>query len=282
MEEVLKAASDAHNTLITAVKEETKRLKRKREELDIEQKEIAEFKMKMIQVSENNKKMVKLNVGGEIFSTTISTFNKEPSMLSAMFSGNFNMEPGQDGAYFIDRDPKYFPMILNYLRMNVIDTEDMGDKEKNELLREVEYYQIPSLLSLLKNFEEKERKNVQNKKRSKKAVKDIDLPKRPKTAFIFFSTKHRAIVQKENRDWGFSDVAREISTRWKNLSNDGKEPYQQQADEDKKRYDVQKAKYDAKNNDDDDTEDLLSNRFQKSQKKRIPEKKAQNCRKKRV
>jgi len=37
-------------------------------------------------------------------------------MLSSMFSGHFDMEPDEDGCYFIDRNPDFFPIILDYLR----------------------------------------------------------------------------------------------------------------------------------------------------------------------
>ena len=53
---------------------------------------------------------VKLNVGGEMFQTTLGTLCKDPgSMLAAMFSGPFGEMPDEkDGTYFIDRDGKLF------------------------------------------------------------------------------------------------------------------------------------------------------------------------------
>lgn len=53
---------------------------------------------------------VKLNVGGKIYKTTLSTLLKDPnSMLSAMFSGRHELKQDkEDGAYFIDRDGKLF------------------------------------------------------------------------------------------------------------------------------------------------------------------------------
>ena len=56
------------------------------------------------------KKHIKLNVGGQIFKTSIATLLKDPdSMLAAMFSERFDVKPDEeDGAYFIDRDGTYF------------------------------------------------------------------------------------------------------------------------------------------------------------------------------
>ena len=55
---------------------------------------------------------------GKIFSTTKKTLQSEPdSMLAKMFSGE--LVPGiqdEQGAYRLDRSPKYFEPILNYLR----------------------------------------------------------------------------------------------------------------------------------------------------------------------
>ena len=53
---------------------------------------------------------VKLNVGGKIYKTTLSTLLKDPnSMLTAMFSGRHELnQDEEDGAYFIDRDGELF------------------------------------------------------------------------------------------------------------------------------------------------------------------------------
>eukprot|EP01121_Diplochlamys_sp_Union-15-3_P010999 TRINITY_DN3157_c0_g1_i3.p1 TRINITY_DN3157_c0_g1~~TRINITY_DN3157_c0_g1_i3.p1 ORF type:complete len:100 (-),score=12.65 TRINITY_DN3157_c0_g1_i3:33-332(-) len=53
---------------------------------------------------------VKINVGGTHFETCISTLTKENSVLAALVHAN------TDGSIFIDRSPKYFGEILNYLR----------------------------------------------------------------------------------------------------------------------------------------------------------------------
>jgi len=48
---------------------------------------------------------VKLNVGGNYFTTSVQTLTKDPnSMLAAMFSGKFEIKPSEEDTFFIDRD----------------------------------------------------------------------------------------------------------------------------------------------------------------------------------
>eukprot|EP01084_Bolivina_argentea_P261230 441377_1 len=61
--------------------------------------------------------IIKLNVGGIIFSTTLTTLRKYDCMLSKKFSGDYDAEYDHEtDSYFIDRDGTHFRYILNYLR----------------------------------------------------------------------------------------------------------------------------------------------------------------------
>lgn len=89
---------------------------------------------------------VKLDIGGTIFHTTRSTLLKEPgSMLEAMFSGIFPLHPDADGSFFIDRDPKHFPFILNYLRDGRF-TLPKNPTDRAAVLREARYYSLDGLM----------------------------------------------------------------------------------------------------------------------------------------
>ena len=94
-------------------------------------------------------KTIKLNVGGQYFTTSLETLTKDPgSMLHAMFSGRFDTKPAEDGSYFIDRDGTHFRHILNYFRTGQLIVPE--DKVVcKELLREAEFYQIQGILAEL-------------------------------------------------------------------------------------------------------------------------------------
>lgn len=93
---------------------------------------------------------VKLNVGGKIYQTTLSTLLKDPnSMLSAMFSGRHELnQDEEDGAYFIDRDGELFRYVLNYLRNDELFCPDDKLFQK-ELLAEARFYQLQGMIVCL-------------------------------------------------------------------------------------------------------------------------------------
>ena len=84
--------------------------------------EIAEYnaekeRMKALTVSDND--IIQLNIGGQTLTTKRSTLCQvENSLLATMFSGRWeeSLERDQDGAVFLDFNPQYFVLILDYLR----------------------------------------------------------------------------------------------------------------------------------------------------------------------
>lgn len=108
--------------------------------------------------------IVKFNVGGKIFSTYISTLTRkikkhnsdefyEPHLLQGLVSGVTDVNLDEYKAIFIDRNPKYFSYVLDFLR--VISTEEFNfDLPKNEdvlrkLIKEAEFYRLDSFKDLL-------------------------------------------------------------------------------------------------------------------------------------
>ncbi|XP_055809116.1 FH protein interacting protein FIP2 isoform X3 [Solanum dulcamara] len=96
--------------------------------------------------SDSSSSIVRLNIGGRKFCTTLDTLTqREPdSMLAAMFSGRHTIcQESEKGHIFVDRDGKHFRHILNWLRDGVI--PPLKDSEYAQLLQEAEYYQLLDL-----------------------------------------------------------------------------------------------------------------------------------------
>ncbi|CAI9268179.1 unnamed protein product [Lactuca saligna] len=122
----------------------------------------------MTMYSDNSSSIVRLNIGGKKFCTTVDTLTqREPhSMLAAMFSGRHTVCKDSEkchghqalwgyfsylichvcmpGYVFVDRDGKHFRHVLNWLRDGVV--PNLSDLECSELLREAEYYQLLGLV----------------------------------------------------------------------------------------------------------------------------------------
>ena len=104
----------------------------------------------------------------------------------------------------------------------------------------------------------KAKKGKSPKGKAKRAKKDPNAPKRALSAYMFFSAAKRAEIMEANPDFGVTDVAKALGERWKTVSDEEKAVYQQQADEDKARYERDMAAYTAgaqmeiKDDDDDD------------------------------
>ena len=102
---------------------------------------------------EENK--IKLDIGGQQFTTSLLTLTKDASsMLAAMFSGRHRLKVETDGSYFIDRDGTHFRYVLNYLRDGCIKEGTMPNSPTlwRELLNEAEYYQLSGLVDFLKSL----------------------------------------------------------------------------------------------------------------------------------
>jgi len=99
---------------------------------------------------------VTLNVGGQKFMTSKATlFIREPGcMLARMFANEeLSMMPSttdNDGAYLIDRSPKYFEPILNYLRTGNLIIDPNVSPEG--VLEEARYYGIDSIIPKLESM----------------------------------------------------------------------------------------------------------------------------------
>ena len=91
--------------------------------------------------------IVRLNVGGTRFSTSRQTLTwVGDSFFTGLLSFRMTSQRDESGALFIDRDPKLFSIILNYLRTKHIDLKNV---DLRTLRHEAEYYGITPLVKRL-------------------------------------------------------------------------------------------------------------------------------------
>ncbi|KIW12515.1 non-histone chromosomal protein 6 [Exophiala spinifera] len=88
--------------------------------------------------------------------------------------------------------------------------------------------------------------------RGDKKKKDPNAPKRGLSAYMFFANEQRENVREENPGISFGQVGKVLGDKWKALSEKQREPYEKKAAADKKRYEDEKAKYNAGGSDEDE------------------------------
>eukprot|EP01147_Barroeca_monosierra_P002250 gene2250-5253_t len=89
--------------------------------------------------------LVRINVGGVVFVTTRATLlppGADPSFFSALLSGRVPTITDSSGALFVDRDPKLFEIVLNFLRSGYVRLRDI---DLGELKHESDFYGVTSL-----------------------------------------------------------------------------------------------------------------------------------------
>lgn len=97
---------------------------------------------------------VRLNIGGKEFVTTKTTLCKNAQSFFYKLcqddpSVGLTTDKDENGAYLIDRDPKYFAPVLNYLRHGKLVIET--NLQEEGVLEEAEFYNIQELIHLVKD-----------------------------------------------------------------------------------------------------------------------------------
>lgn len=71
----------------------------------------------------------------------------------------------------------------------------------------------------------------------------IEPPKRPLSAYMFFSKEKRLDIKKQNPEMKLGDISKIVGKSWKIISEDDKKKYNKMSDNDKTRYNKQMEEY---------------------------------------
>jgi hypothetical protein len=82
------------------------------------------------------KEKIKIDFGGKVFTTSKTTLSKS-KWFGAMES---RWQVDEDGAYFIDRNPKFFDAILAYLRTGRWRVRSIPKELQDRFLRDLDYF----------------------------------------------------------------------------------------------------------------------------------------------
>ncbi|EFP03466.1 hypothetical protein CRE_09623 [Caenorhabditis remanei] len=91
--------------------------------------------------------ILKLNIGGTVFQTTVATLTKFDGFFKAMLEIDIPLKKDENGCVFVDRSPRHFDYVLNYMRDgNVV--LPVCRRERQQLLQEARYYLLDGLIEL--------------------------------------------------------------------------------------------------------------------------------------
>lgn len=81
------------------------------------------------------------------------------------------------------------------------------------------------------------RKSSSQSKKSSKKAKDPNAPKKPQTAFFLWLNENRESIKKENPDAGLGQIGKIAGEKWREISDEDKQEYND-------KYKIEKEKYD--------------------------------------
>eukprot|EP00698_Gefionella_okellyi_P019649 TRINITY_DN6054_c0_g1_i1.p1 TRINITY_DN6054_c0_g1~~TRINITY_DN6054_c0_g1_i1.p1 ORF type:complete len:376 (-),score=83.83 TRINITY_DN6054_c0_g1_i1:144-1271(-) len=132
------AASEA---LKQKEQESREQLEKERAEFADEKKAFEDMQAALKREFQDTSNVLTVDVGGTKFTTLRGTLRKhQDSMLAAMFSGLHPITKTAEGNAFIDRNPKYFAVILEFLRTDQLDVDHLSATELAALEREMDYF----------------------------------------------------------------------------------------------------------------------------------------------
>jgi len=128
------------NAGVEAVLEVLKQAEKRIKVSEESKRELEAMQDRVRKHAEAAKSRIKLNVGGKSFHTCKSTLLAAESSYFSGMLGSGDWQPDDDGAYFIDRNPKMFGAVLDYLRTGELDIMGLPADKLKLLKNDFDYY----------------------------------------------------------------------------------------------------------------------------------------------
>jgi hypothetical protein len=98
-------------------------------------------------LSKDNNAIVNLNISGKKFSTRLETLVsiKDTLFYKLILSQKFDLSQ----EIFFDRSPKFFPIIIDYLRYKKINYKRFNNDELNEFYNEAVYFELTDIIETI-------------------------------------------------------------------------------------------------------------------------------------
>lgn len=112
-------------------------------------------------ISSNEEKIVKLNVGGQIFCASKTTFSQIPYLrmilnfedkIEKKEDSEFQITKDDGGLIFVDRNPLFFPMILEFARTNCFISQEFTEIELKKIKLESDFYCLTKLSEMIQSI----------------------------------------------------------------------------------------------------------------------------------
>jgi len=136
--------TQALNGGVSAILEVVKQVEERIKVLEEKEKHWEEVKKDMSKNIAAAKSKIVLDVGGKKFATSKATLLKyENTYFSNMLACACPDE--DDGSYFIDRSPKYFSVVIEYMRGDggALNLEEYDSRVAEKIKKEFQFYKIP-------------------------------------------------------------------------------------------------------------------------------------------
>lgn len=134
---------------------------------------------------------------------------------------------------------------IEYLYSLILVLAQSNETRKKEIkLLKKRIESTETILGLMNQHSDKGDAKEKSYGKNKKAKRDVNAPKKNLTPYFWYMKERRPKLKEEQPNLATKDVAVVIGQEWNTLKEEDKKKFIQQAEEDKKRYNEEKAAYD--------------------------------------